>query len=193
MLGAKDGLESIILKSMPQFKDWYKRCYEEYPSDFDREIIDLTDQIISAGRSVLDVNNSKSAKQVDKLVDSFVGDYCDYGGGRKLLKSVNTNVMKVHHYCEQLENFDKTSTAFLFWNFILEGRPLSRNLETYPYNPSDVILRVSYVTLDEIQKLKHEFEKMNFYGDRNSIAFVTAKEAITNAYEASTGLVMTVA
>jgi len=193
MLGAKDGLESIILKSMPQFKDWYKRCYEEYPLDFDLEIIDLTDQILSAGRSVLDVKSSKSAQQVDKLVDSFVGDYCDHGGGRKLLNFVQTKVMKVHHYYEQLEHFDKTSTAFLFWNFILKGRPLSRNAEAYPYKPTDEVFRVSYVTLGEIQKLKREFDNMNFFGDRESIAFVSAKDAITKAYEANTGLVMTVA
>jgi len=193
MLGAKDGLESIIIKSMPQFKDWYKRCYEEYPSDFDPGILELSDQILSAGRNVFDVNEPKSAKQVDKLVDLFVGDFCDYGGGRKLLNYVHTNVMKVHHYYKDLEHFDKTSTAFLFWNFILEGRPLSRNEEIYPYKPSGVVLRVSYVTLDEVQKLKHEFENMNFFGDRNSIAFVSANEAINNAYEANTGLVMTVA
>lgn len=192
-LGAIDGLESIIVDALPEFREWYDEISKEYPSDFDPEMIGLIDHILTTGRSVFDVESAKSARQVDKLVDLFVGNYCDYAAGSKLLKSADNNVMKVHHYYEQLEHFDKTSAAFSFWNFILTGRPLSRNAETYPYQPSDVVFRVSYFTWDEIQKLKREFENMNFFGDRESIAFVSAKGAINNAYDANTGLVITVA
>ena len=114
MLGAKDGLESIITNAIPEFRDWFIKLYEEYPSDYDVEVINLADRILSEGDSVFDVESVECATEIDKLVDAFVGDYCDHGDGTKLLKNTLHPVMKIHHYHKVLECFEKGSTALSF-------------------------------------------------------------------------------
>jgi len=193
MLGAKDGLESIIIKAMPEFRDWYIKFYEEYPSHYDVEVINLADRIVSEGSSVFNVDSVECATKIDKLIDAFVGAYCDHGDGRKLLRNTHQPVMKVSHYHDVFDCFQGKSTARSFWNFILKGRPLRRNAEAYPYLPADGVFRVSFASFDEVREIKREFENMNFFGDRDSIAFLSAKGAINEAYEADTGLVVTVA
>lgn len=153
----------------------------------------MADRILSEGDSVFDVEGVECATQIDKLVDAFVGAYCDHGDGKKLLKNTCHPVMKLHHYHKMFECFERDSTALSFWNFILKGRPICRNADIYPYSADDSGFRVSFASFNEVRELNREFENRNFFGDRNSIAFVSAKGAINEAYEANTGLVITVA
>ena len=192
-LGALDGLESIILDELPEFRKWYEKALKQYPEDHDPKTLKLVDEALRVGPTIFDVKSKDDAIQIDKLVEAFIGEYCDYGEGCKLLKEADGSMINVRHYYEHLKHLKEEKFVLSFWNFILNGRPLSRNSDIHPYNSEDGIFRVSYVTFEEIKKLKHDFEKLNLFESLQSAGLMSPIIAINNAYHAKTGMIITVA
>lgn len=192
-LGAKDGLESILLIGMRDYREWLDKQSRLYPMDHDPIVLATADSILDEGRKAFEANCLEKAIEIDNLVNSFLGDYCDNGPGANLLKDISTGVIYVSNYYECVENFEPNSVPAVFWNYILKGRPIARDAEILPYNSNDSGLRVSFVTALEVESLRKTFKTMNYYGDRSASALIIAQNALEKAELEEVGLVITVA
>lgn len=189
-VGAVDGLETILLDSMSDFKKWYEKLIEEWPDECDLEILESANEILAGGRDVLNVYDQASATKVDKLVDEFVGSFCDYGDGPHILKNAHESCLYLRRYAAYRDHFEIGSPLRRFWDFLLDGRPVFRDPETFPYKPTDGLFSVSFVTADEARVLLLAFLKVM---PIEVEVLKIARDALETAYNERLGLIMTIA
>ena len=187
-LGAKDGLESMLLDGMQDFKAWYEKLVAEWPNESDPQIIESANEVLSLGRNAFDVDDQCAAVKIDKLVDEFIGAFCDHGDGQHMLKNAHNSSIRYDNYWRYRDYFAEGSLLKSFWHYLLNGRPVFRNPKQFPYRSSDGISRVAFFTATEVITFRSAFqEAIPFEQGALSIA----QEALDVAYKQELGLIIT--
>ena len=186
-LGAKDGLETILLDGMQEFKAWYEKLGAEWPDDYDPAIMESANEVLSSGRNSFVVDDQRAAAKIDKLVDEFIGDFCD---SQLRLKSAHSSCIRYDNYWEYRDHFAIGHPIRSFWEYLLNGRPVSRNPIKFPYRSSDGIFGVSFVTEGEVVALQSAFQEVM---PIEPGALSIAREAVDAAYKEELGLIITFA
>lgn len=199
--GTEDSLETTLLKNLRAFREWLARAIKDEPDSYGPLALAQADSVLEKGRTALKAKDDTTALYVDKLVEAFVGDFCDHGDGQNLLEIIPLSIVNVSHYYECYKYLEKDTFLEAFWNFILNGRPLARNPNLFPYNSSDGVFYVSFATAEEVQTLHSAITKISVPGQNDnssffndaSLALKIAHEAVDAAYYRGVGLIITVA
>ena len=193
--GARDGLESILIEHMPEFRNW-----SEEQKDFPSSVLHAAERVIEIGGDAFLADSHVAAREIDLLTDYFVCGYCDYGPGRNILGSPCTNMLKIHNYQACLPYIVATHDLELvsWWELMLSGRPIRRNPVPFPYSGGGI--PVSFATAEEIPRFLRTLEKIRILksnedareagwaGSARSVAI----EAMNIAASRKTGLVITI-
>lgn len=197
--GAPDGLAGILLDGLKGFRDWYEAQVTEPSSGFDDvTVLERADDILALGASALSANNVESARQVDALVQVFVGDYCDWGPGRKRIRPASQNALALRRFeaCQTFIQENASTDTSGWWDLMLLGRPVGRDAQRLPFVPmSSGGMRVAFATSDEARRLLADLEPIaRRYNDESSPhALDIAVESLAHVTRLRTGLVVTIA
>jgi len=198
-LGACDGIESILLDNIDRFRSWYQEVATdpESRSAYSITVLNSADRVLQEGRVALQAVDHKSARAIDELVESFVGEYCDWGPGHDLLQSTHSGSLSVETFRSSLESLHVQSNRLLsWWDSIRNGRPVGRDAAQIPYCGSDADFRISFATADEIDALYQDLIAIQQQLSPNSPANM-AIECMSNALQSAramgAGLIIEVA
>lgn len=195
-IGRTNGLEDLLLQEMAGFRSWYEEILTDPESGVNDEApMHTADAIIDEGRGAFLVSSARAAREIDDIVDRFVFDYCDWGPGRILLKPAGDCHLHIRNYvaCRPIIDSLAIPTASSWWNLILTGRPIARDTQEFPYNPSDGNSLVSFATFDEVEPLQTCLRKVPIGRTAEDAAVKAVRHALSVVQEKQVGLIVTIA
>ena len=198
----------MLVHEASRFLPWY----EDYVTDPDSYLpterddcvpadsVQIVRGMVDRGESALRAQNSSEAAQIDHIVDTFFCAYCDYGPGRKLRIEAGNTAYHARHYWHISESVCDHASPELakWWPFLINGRPVGRSADLYPYKPNEKLIRVGFATPDELEALLdgvRDFRRSQHYEplESDACAMSTVAGAIEDARSESTGLITIVA
>ena len=195
-----DGIASVLLGEIASLREWVTEHYTDPPAGFDAAPIELIEEVARRGSDALSPETAREAAQLDALVDLFIGDYCDWGPGRRLFPAAHRSMLYLWHYEGVLDVVEQSGSTLLvrFSRAIAEGRPVGRDPACLPYHPSDSVFRVSFLTSEEVAELSGPLEDLRRQrtrgvSERGLAALRSASEAVSAVLERGLGLLITAA
>jgi hypothetical protein len=185
----EDDIKKAIVKNFEKLKAWYLSLATEYPDDVNYDVLEFIESIANPDK----LFEGADHKPMDDLVRIYIGDFCDYGPGKK--KSVkDSTFLNIRNYEIEFTLIEERCNQRVaqIWNYILKGKSIieSRNIEA-----TEDVFRYSILSEEEcqflLQELSNHFD-VTTPGNLNKIpAIGSVIHAIAN--KNSMGLLITVA
>jgi hypothetical protein len=199
-LGAEDGIASHFLSGpLDRFAAWAQEVEAESPGDLALEAWDLLTDVRARGAAVLRATDAVHAARVDRLLDLYYGDFCDFGPGRHLLRSADDATLPERYYTAALPLLERSPShrpIADLWRLLLTGRPVLRDAREFPYESGDGVFRLSYWTHDECTHLRRERKALVTWAgtprSEGEHALEAMLRAVETAIEVGVGLIFTV-
>jgi hypothetical protein len=199
--GAQDGITGHFLASpLHEFLQWfYSLTPEDYPGQrVDPLVRDLIRQVIEKGGEALVVEDANQADVVDCMIDWFYSDFCDYVR-TDLMQQADDSALYVSDFEEARSLIGGCwgKTYLRYWDYLLNGRPVGRSSDLFPYHPRNPVVRHGFWTYEDVVALLPRMEEEQGHShptnERARDALQAAWRALSNAQSRQTGLIITVA
>ncbi|MEO0472124.1 MAG: hypothetical protein AAF206_21035 [Bacteroidota bacterium] len=114
-----EGMINALKSDFRELLDWYVEIGREQPADIDKDLMKQM-QMVSDPDDLL---HQCDKKYLDKLIDVYAGEYCDFRPGR--IKEIpETSWIHIRNYIRDADLIRKAVSAEVneLWQFILKGR-----------------------------------------------------------------------
>ena len=196
-IGSKDGALTHFLESpLQDFRAWHLEQLREWPEDVDARLTPIIDDVLDRRAAALCPQSGSHAWLIDRVVDCFYGEFCDHVQSH-LLKGADDACLYVRGYA----NLDAVGSVIgpdllRTWQYLLNGRALGREATHYPYDSADGVYRLGFWTRSEAAQLHSRFKDRGplsaLVPTDNVGAMESARRAVATAFQAGTGLIISV-
>ena len=97
-LGGRVGLADFAWLHLVAFELWAQGQAHEWSDEAGLALAAL--RRVRAKSTPLRTSSAAEAADLDLVMDTFIGDYCDFGGGGSLRRLASEGVFNVRHYVE---------------------------------------------------------------------------------------------
>ncbi|MFC4161461.1 hypothetical protein [Chitinimonas lacunae] len=160
-LNKLNDLQSLFLLYAEDFYGWYAANRQEYPGEFDAQVLPLLESILADKSGKLHRKTPEEARILDRAVTDFWFCYC---------ASLEPSEVKVveggfyawrcHDAREIIEKY-ASRTMLQRWDWMIEGRTLAQTTFDHQFvSPEDYLCWIGYWTPEEIASLNAEMKKV---------------------------------
>jgi hypothetical protein len=149
----EDDIKKAISKDFEKFKVWYLSIATENPDEVNYDLLEFFERNTNPDKLFEETDH----KLIDKLVGVYIGDFCDYGPGKK--KTVkDSTFLNIRNYESDFKVIEERCDRRVveLWNYILRGKSIvePKNIET-----ADSVFRYSVLSEEECQFLLLELSE----------------------------------
>lgn len=182
------GIQEAITVDFEKMQLWYEAIADKYPDDVDSSILEILQQVNIAKPLFPQIQH----ELLDDFVSFYLGDYCDYGPGKR--SAVTASMLNIRNYQKgvQLIKQKCSSEAQKLWAYLFLGRSL---VEGKVFNIVDNEYRFCLFSEAECDLLLHELNRNFDISTAEKYNSIPAIGSVIKALEKKkpTGLLITAA